>query len=58
MGKLGLVLMGRAVLSKILIQFSVDGQGCIPFLLFVPRPNYCGGNEDNGNLLQNVPCRH
>ena len=32
--KLGLVLMGRAMLSKSLIQFSVDGQGCVPSLLF------------------------
>ena len=33
-GKLGLVLMGRAMLSKSLIQFCVDGWGCIPHLLF------------------------
>ena len=33
-GKLGLVLMGGAMLSKSLIQFSVDGWGCIPSLLF------------------------
>ena len=32
--KLGLVLMGRTMLSKSLIQFSVDGWGCVPFLLF------------------------
>ena len=50
-GELGLVLMGGAMLSKSLIQFSVDGQGCVPSLLFDPRPNY-GGNEDNGDLLQ------
>ena len=30
----------------------------VPSLLFDLRPNYGGGNEDNGNLLQNVPCRH
>ena len=47
MGKLGLVLMGEVILSKSLIQFSVDGQG----------PNYGGGNEDNGDLLQKVPTR-
>ena len=28
--KLGLVLMGEAILSKSLIQFSVDGQACVP----------------------------
>ena len=54
-GKLGLVLMGRAVLSKSLIQFSVVGWGCVPSLLFDLRPNYGGGNEDNGDRLQKVP---
>ena len=34
MGKLGLVLMGGTMLSKSLIQFSVDGWGCVPSLLF------------------------
>ena len=57
-GKLGLVLMGGAMLSKYLIQFSVDGWSCVPFLLFDLRPNYSGGNEDNGDLLQKVPCMH
>ena len=33
-GKLGLVLMGGAMLSKSLIQFSVDGWSCVPSLLF------------------------
>ena len=40
------------------MQFSVDGQGCVPSLFIDPRPNYGGGNEDNGNLLQKVPCTH
>ena len=53
-GKLGLVLMGGAMLSKSLIQFSVDGRGCVPSLLLDLRPNYGGGNEDNGALLQKV----
>ena len=57
-GKLGLILMGGAMLSKSLIQISVDGQGCIPSLLFDLRPNYGVGNEDNGDLLQKVPCMH
>ena len=30
----GLVLMCRVMLSKTLIQFSVDGQGCVPSQLF------------------------
>ena len=55
----GLVLMGRAMLSKFLIQFSVDGRGCVPSLLFDLGPNYGGGSEDNGDdLLQNVLCMH
>ena len=33
-GKLGLLLMGGAMLSKSLIQFSVDGWSCGPSLLF------------------------
>ena len=53
-GKLGPVLMGGAMLSKSLIQLSVDGRGCVPSLLFDLRPNYGGGNEDNVNLLQKV----
>ena len=51
-------LMGGVMLSKSLIQFSVDGSGCVPSLLFDQRPNYGGGNEDNDDLLQKVPCRH
>ena len=50
--------MGRAMLSKSLIQFSVDGRGCDPSLLFDLRPNYDGVNEDNCDLLQKVPCIH
>ena len=57
-GKLGLVLLGEAMLNKSLIQFSVDEWGCFPSLLFDLWPNYGGGNEDNGNLLQKVLCTH
>ena len=57
-GKLSRVLMGGAILSKSLIQFSVDGQSSAPSLLFDLRPNYSGGNGDNGDLLQRVPCSH
>ena len=57
-GKLGLVLTGGAMLSKSLIQFSVDGRGCVPSLLLDLRPNYGGGNEGNSDLLQKVPCTH
>ena len=32
--KLGLVLIGGAILSKSLIQLSVDGWSCVPSLLF------------------------
>ena len=57
-GKLGLVLMGQAMLNKSLIQFSVEGRGFVSSLLFDLRPNYGGGNEDNVDLLQKVPCTH
>ena len=50
---MGLVLIGGAILSKSFIQFSVDGRGCVPPLLFDLRPKY--GNKDNGSLLQKVP---
>ena len=46
------------MLSKSLIQFSVDGEGCVPLLLFDLRANYGGGNEDNVDLLQKVPATH
>ena len=49
---------GWARFSKSLIQFSVDGWGCVPSLLFDLRPNFCGSNKNNGNLLQKVPCTH
>ena len=39
---MGLVLMDGAMLSKILIQFSVDKWACFPSLFFDLRPNYGG----------------
>ena len=48
-GKLGLVLVGKGMLSKSLIQFSADGWGCVSSLQFGLRPNHGGGN---GHLLQ------
>ena len=50
--------MGGAKLSKSLIQLSGDGWGCVPSLLFDLRPNYDGGKEDNGDLLQKAPSTH
>ena len=44
--------------GKSLIQFSIDGRGCVPSLLLDLRSNYGGGNEDNSDLLQKVPCTH
>ena len=35
------------MLSQSLIQFSVDGPGCVSFLLLHLRSNYHRGNEDN-----------
>ena len=49
---MGLVLMGGAMLSKSLIQVSVDGWGCVPSLLFDLRPNCGGGNEDDGTCFK------
>ena len=43
---MGLVLMGGAMLSKYLIQFSADGWSRVPSLLYL-GPNYGVGNEDN-----------
>ena len=57
-GKVGLVLMGGAMLSKSLIQFSIDGMGCVPSLLFDLRPNYGGGDEDHGDLLPKALWTH
>ena len=44
--------ISAVMLSKSLIQFSVDGWGCVPSLLFGLRPNYSQGNEGNSDLLQ------
>ena len=46
------------MLGKSLTQFSVDGWGYVLSLLLDLRPNYGGGNEDNGDLLQKAPCMH
>ena len=43
--------MGVAMLSKSLIQFSVDGWGSFPSM-FELRPNYGGGNEDDGHSFK------
>ena len=56
-GKLGLVLMGGAMFSKSLIQFSVDGWALFPPCCLTWGQTI-GGNEDNGDLLQKVPCLH
>ena len=44
------------MLSKSLIQFSVDGRDCVLSLLFDLRPNFGGGNEgDVDSLLPSGP---
>ena len=50
--------MGGGMLGESLMQSSDDGWGCVPAQLFDLRPNYGGGNEENGDLLQKVPCTH
>ena len=57
-GETGSCSDGWGRVRKSFIQFSVDGRNCVPSLLFDLRPNYGGGNEENGGLLQKVPCRH
>ena len=48
------------MLSKSLIQISVDERGCVPSVLFDLGLNYGGGNEDNDDFLLkaalSVPC--
>ena len=34
------------MLSKSVIQFSVDGRGCVPSPFFDLRPKYGGGNDE------------
>ena len=55
-GNLVLVLIGDAMLSLSLVQFSVGEWGCVPFLLFGLRANNGRGNSDNGNFLQKDLC--
>ena len=54
----GLVLLGRVMLSKSLIQFSLEGWGCVSSLLFGLRPNYGRYNKDNGDLFQKNLCTY
>ena len=49
---LGLVVMGGAILSNLLIQFSVDGLELCSLPAIYLGPNCGGGNEDNGDLLK------
>ena len=51
-GKLDLVLVGKGMLSKSLIQFSADGWGRVPSPEFGLRPNRGGDNGCNVDLLQ------
>ena len=43
------------MLKKSLIQFSVEGWGCVPSLLFDLRSNYGGGNEMGQWLPLHLP---
>ena len=47
-------VLGRAIFSKSLIQFSVEGWGCVPSQLLILRPNYGGGNEDQFSSIQSL----
>ena len=46
------------MLSKSVIQFSVDGWSCVPLPAIYLGPNYGGGDEDNGDLPQKIPCMY
>ena len=54
-GKLGLALVGKAMLSKSLIQFSADEWGCV-LSYFGLRPNSGRGNDPAPQGL--MPARH
>ena len=43
--KLGLALVGKAILSKFLIHFSADGCACIPSLWIGLRPAHKGSQD-------------
>ena len=45
----------RAMLSKSLIQFSLEGWGCVSSLLFGLRPNYGRGNGGNSCIHRPDP---
>ena len=45
------------MLSKSLIQLSVDEWGCVPSLLFDQRPNYGGGDGDNSTSFKRSRAR-
>ena len=49
---------GGAMLSKYLIQFSVDWWGDVASLLFGLRPNDSRGNGRSVNLLEKDLCQH
>ena len=51
-GETGCCSNVQGIFSKSLIQFSVVRKGCVPSLLLDLRPNYGGGNEDNGTSFQ------
>ena len=43
---------GCAMLRKYLVRFSLDEWVCVPSMLFDLRPNFGGGNEDNGTSFK------
>ena len=55
---LGPVLIYGAIFSKPLIQFTLDGCGCVQALLFELRPIYGMNNESNWDLLQKDLSKH
>ena len=42
---------GQGHAQEIFIPFFVNGLGCVPSLLFDPRPNYGGSNDNSVHKL-------
>ena len=57
-GETGSCSDGQSHTQEIFNPIFFGGWGCVPSLLFDLRPNYGGGNKDNGDLIQKVPGIH
>ena len=53
-GKLGLTLVGKAMLSKSLTQFSADGWGCVPSADGIPTELFQSLKDDAAKVLHSI----